>query len=166
MNGVQLPHDIEDVIAAPAGSSWLIWAAVALAMVLLAIIWWWRRKKLKPVEIESPTQQLLRRLSAHKIEEPFERNAQRLWAFELSSLLRSAAEIRWHIPATDRTTDELVVELRKSSTASESTQQNLIGILRRLDQVQFADVEIEKVQAEQVHEQTTQLIQQLIGGTS
>jgi hypothetical protein len=166
MNGVQLPHDIEDVISTPAASGGLLaWVLLCLVVVLI-IFFWWKKRRPKPIVLELPSQQLLRRLGELRVEEPFDRNAQKLWAFELSLLIRTAAELRWQIPATDRTSDELIMELRKSSTASETTQQSLISMLRQLDQIQFAEFDIESSAARELQQNAARQIEQLVGGTS
>jgi hypothetical protein len=67
MNGVQLPHDIEDVISTPAASGGLLaWVLLCLVVVLI-IFFWWKKRRPKPIVLELPSQQLLRRLGELRV---------------------------------------------------------------------------------------------------
>lgn len=157
VGGVELgdnatPKDIKPIRELPFSLSWwiqkhLAWVlggcATIIAIVLLTLLL--RRVRRATPAVEAPVPQeplhvrILRELEVLEKERVWQQGDHKGYQSRLTDLLRSYIEERYQVPALERTTDELMHELRVSPLSVE--QQNLIGnILRLADLVKFAKV--------------------------
>jgi len=140
-------RDIKEIYELP--FSWVDWfgehwpwfaGGLGLAVAVLLLLLYLRRPK-KAAVVEAPPKPLHERM----LEALGEIERRKLWQqgqvkqyqSEVTDLLRTYVEERYGVPALERTTDDLVAELRLSAMGSEPRE--LLGNLLRLaDMVKFA----------------------------
>lgn len=120
------------------------WWGGALALFALAAAAWWylrKRPKAAPVEptaVEEPlldrTLKAMRTLESERL---WQQGQHKAYHSRLTDLLRAYVEERYGVQALERTTDELLQELRVSAMVPEQ-QQLLANMLRLADLVKFA----------------------------
>lgn len=155
VQGVELdsaatPKDIKPIHELPFSMLWWlrenwIWGAgggaIALAVIALILLVRRARRKAPAAEVEAPPvplhERVLMQLEALDKERVWQQGDHKGYQSRLTDLLRGYIEERYRVPALERTTDELLHELRVSPLSME--QQSLIGNLLRLaDMVKFA----------------------------
>lgn len=155
VQGVELdsaasPKDIKPIHELPFSMVWWlrehwIWVAgggaIALAVVALILLVRRYRRKAPAAEIAAPLiplhERVLLQLEALDKERLWQQGDHKGYQSRLTDLLRGYIEERYQVPALERTTDELLHELRVSPLSME--QQSLLGNLLRLaDMVKFA----------------------------
>lgn len=145
-----LPKEPKPIHAAPFSLSWWIrehaaWIAGALAVALAAAFLWVlvRRMKNRPAQHveEAPPlplhERYLLELDALERERLWQHGEHKSYQSRLTDLLRGYIEERYQVPALERTTDELVQELKVSPLSLEQ-QALLANALRTADLVKFA----------------------------
>lgn len=150
LDSTAVPADIKPIYAPPFSMIWFMrehWAwiagggtlALAVALVLLVLR---RMRKEKPAP-EAPVidvplhERVLAALEALGRERLWQQGEHKAYQSRLTDLLRGYVEERFQVPALERTTEELLHELRVSPLSTE--QQNLLGnMLRLADMVKFA----------------------------
>jgi hypothetical protein len=140
-------RDIKEIYELP--FSWVDWlterwpwfaGGLALAAAVLLLVLYLRRPR-KVVLPEAPPKSLRERM----LEALAEVEARRLWQqglvkqyqSEVTDLLRGHVEERYGVPALERTTDDLIAELRLSAMGVEQ-REVLRNMLRLADMVKFA----------------------------
>lgn len=155
VQGVELdsattPKDIKPIHELPFSMVWWlrenwIWVAgggaIALAVVALILLVRRARRKTPAAEVEAPPvplhERVLLQLEALDKERVWQQGDHKGYQSRLTDLLRGYIEERYSVPALERTTDELLHELRVSPLSME--QQSLLSNLLRLaDMVKFA----------------------------
>lgn len=109
-------HDIKPVLDLGADWPWgMILAGGALALLLLALAWWlWKRRQgsERPgavvVPVMAPDQEAFTALDALAAETGL---SPRQFYFRLSAILRRYVERRYHFPAAEMTTEELMPQV-------------------------------------------------------
>lgn len=121
-----------------------VWWGGAVALLALAAALWWylrRRPKAPPMAIPTVEEPLLDRtlkaLRTLEGERLWQHGQHKAYHSRLTDLLRAYVEERFTVQALERTTDELLQELRVSPLAPEQ-QQQLANMLRLADLVKFA----------------------------
>lgn len=141
-------RDIKDIVEPPFNA--LFWAqenwipiAGGMALLALALFLILRKPTVRKPEhqIEQPPIAVHQRITAAllqlKEQKLWQQGMHKQYQSQLTDLLREYIEERYEVPALERTTDELLNELRVSSLAQE--QQILLGnMLRAADLVKFA----------------------------
>ena len=153
--GIQLdsaatPKDIKPIHELPFSLTWWLrehwmWiaggSAIALAFVALILLIRRFRRKVPEVEIEAPViplhERVLLQLEALDRERVWQQGDHKSYQSRLTDLLRGYIEERYRVPALERTTDELLHELRVSPLSMEQ-QSLLANLLRLADMVKFA----------------------------
>lgn len=123
---------------------WIWITGVALtALVAVASVLFMRRRKRAPAEpvVEVPPvplhERVLAAMDALERERLWQLGEHKAYQSRLTDLVRGYIEERFQVPALERTTDELMKELRVSPLTME--QQALLGnMLRLADMVKFA----------------------------
>lgn len=152
---VELPsdpklHDIKPIHDLPFNLiSWVrrhwywIAALVVLVIGILALIRWWKKRRTAVPATSAPGpvlplhEQFLQELGHLEKERLWQKGLHKEYHSRLTDLLRQYIEERYHVPALERTTDELLHELRV--TALDSDQRtSLRNMLRSSDLVKFA----------------------------
>lgn len=145
-----VPADIKPIVRLPFSPIW--WArqhwqwiagAAALAALAAAIVLLVRRKR-KPKAPEQAEaapvplhERVLAELDALDQERLWQQGQHKAYQSRLTDLLRGYIEERFQVPALERTTDELMHELRVSPLSTD--QQTVLGnMLRAADLVKFA----------------------------
>lgn len=134
-----------------------VWGPVDLAVVallglltilLLGAVGWgllahWRRRRHRrslaaPAAID-PRREVLAQIAGLQVGQPFDRQSQVEFYWQLSLLFRRALEMSCNIPATDRTVRELKVALDQHFPPSTpSTRKDWFVFLEQADRVKFA----------------------------
>jgi len=150
VDAASVPADIKPIHRLPFSPLWWAmqhwtWIAGALATALLvALIVFLVRRTREPAQEAIPQearvelhQRVLAQLDALEQERLWQQGLHKPYQSRLTDLLRGYIEERYQVPALERTTDELLHELRVSPLSSE--HQALLGnMLRAADMVKFA----------------------------
>lgn len=165
-------RDIKDIYELP--FSWTYWlrqnwpyiagGAAVLASVLLLVREARRRKK-RPAA--APVKEALKPLHVRTLEALDEVARKKLWQqglvkqhhTETTDILRGYIEARFHVPALERTTDELMKELSLGSMGAAHREQ-LRNLLMLADMVKFAKWHPSPTENEQVLAGAIQLVQE------
>lgn len=144
------PADIRPIVRLPfsliwwARQHWTLTASAALmAMAIAALALLLKRKRMAAAQ-EAPEappqplhQRMLEQLDALERERLWQQGQHKAYQSRLTDLLRGYIEEHYQVPALERTTDELMQELRVSALTAE--QRTLLGnMLRSADLVKFA----------------------------
>ncbi|MCP4249025.1 MAG: hypothetical protein GY778_18430 [bacterium] len=135
--------DIEGPVALTQPREWkpgYLGAAAAIALALF--IWWmlrrWSAQRAAVAPPPPPHVWVLQQLEALLAERLVERGQVHEFYYRLSGLLRTYIELRFGLMAPERTTDEFLVEVRRSSALRFGHQDLLGEFLTRCDLVKFA----------------------------
>lgn len=150
-------EDIRDPIEIPTGPGmgWIV--AVVLVVVVLGLLWWlWRRGRggVAGGAGAAPDAVALQRLREAwlLIEQP------RPFAVCVSDAVRQYLEARFGLRAPERTTEEFLEELGKSSALEASHKSLLAVFLAQSDVVKFAPDEPLLNELEEMHRAATQVV--------
>jgi len=126
---------------------------LALALLVIVIIFFVRkisRKDTKAPEIvpSEPAEVIaLRQLQQLKVEKPWVQKPVKTYYINLTDILRHYIERRYHIMALEQTTDEILKDLKKAGSESDSLEK-LASILKLADLVKFAKLIPDEVENE------------------
>ncbi len=139
--------DIERLPSLPADAPfpWWAWALISVGfLVLLALAWAWRRPRRPPHTLTDWLCQELR----HNLQQ-FDQTKQPAVAYldRLAHLLRTTCVRVWQLPAEQRTTQELLRDLRQLGSCKESQVAELELLLTTCDQARFAGQPVEHARA-------------------
>ncbi len=143
-------RDIKDIHEVPFSlASWVRrhWHWILLPLVAALLLWWlvayWRRRP-RPVVQENSTEpqqplheRVLQRLHALQEERLWQNGEHKLYHSRLTDLLRGYIEERYNVPALERTTDELMQEMRVAPISADHRLM-LRNMLELSDMVKFA----------------------------
>ncbi len=151
IESIPLESDIRDIKAnykAPVTLFELLPYSIALVVILAAIImvrWYYKRKyqgmsvSLASQKLDPPDVAALRELERLKKEAPWLHNKVKVYYIRLSEIIRNYIERRFHIPALEQTTEEILFDLKKLNHDSDSIPL-LKAMLTLADLVKFAKV--------------------------
>jgi LPXTG-motif cell wall-anchored protein len=171
VNSKDPPRPLKDILPMPFSlRAWLLahqaelFTALGLLLaIILAVVLWKRRKQpIIPTVVPAP------QIPAHQrcLEALHEVEGQRLWQqgehklyqSRVTDLLRGYIEERYAVPALERTTDELMAELRLSPLPTDE-RIRLENVLRAADLVKFAKMVPSAVENEQLMQAARQFVQ-------
>lgn len=151
-------HGVKPPIAIPNDWAWLGWLLLIAAMAA-AGVWAWKfrkkKKALAPVSPPIPPHVRARqRLHAALglIQDP------RVFCIEVSDVLRTYLEERFHFHAPDRTTEEFMMELHDTHILTVDQKQSLQEFLQSCDLVKFARHEPTEAALLELHESALRLV--------
>ena len=155
---------VEPSIAPPVEISgplaWLWWALGALAILALLFAAWryWRRRKTeKPVIAEIPAHERARR----KLETALDLFDQpKPFCIVVSDAMRLYLEERFGLRAPERTTDEFLGDLSRSSALTDLQKETLKQFLSACDMVKFARYEPQRPELEALYNSALRLIEE------
>jgi hypothetical protein len=120
----------------------VLYGAVVVFLFLVAGTVFWlsrRRRRHRAAAPPKPAHQLaLEELEALNRDQLIEKGVIREYYFRLSEIFRRYIERRFHIPAVERTTEELVPDIISSQEFSSAIKAEMRDILRFADLVKFA----------------------------
>lgn len=142
-NGLADILPLKPPVEIPSGWAWLWWLVGALAIVagVAALIWYLgKRARLRPpppIAIEPPHLRAKRRIEAalRFLSDP------KLFCSEVSDALRWYLEERFRLRAPERTTEEFLNDLQRTTHLSDAQKQTLASFLEECDLVKFARFE-------------------------
>ena len=140
MNCLLATADVHE-IAPPVDYSlvppWVIYAGIALGLVILGLIGWWIRKRaLRPKPVRSPRDRALDALD--QIEREMETMTPYQFSIVVSDILRGYVTEQYQLPVTRQTSVEFLSMLAKSSPFSPDETSLLEDFLGRCDLIKFA----------------------------
>jgi len=151
-------HDIRSLVDVPLGWEWLTWTVTALIGVFIIRKVWLLWQNRPPASERgpriSPEQKAHQQLDAalRLLLEP------KLFCSTVSDAVRVYLEDRFAFRAPERTTDEFLLELQKSSRLNDGQKQSLAGFLEQCDLVKFARFEPAETELKQLHSVAHQLV--------
>ncbi len=145
---------------------WVAGGAVAVAAIVLALLFLLRRKPKVAVAVVEPALpvhvRVLNALDAIEGKRLWQQGLHKQYHSEVTDLLRSYIEERFGAPALEKTTDELLQELKLSSMRREHREQ-LGNILRLADFVKFAKLTPAPAENEQLMTAARRFVQETAG---
>ena len=139
---------------------WLGWALLVLALVTGGgLLWrWWRRKK-NVVALVAPVQPHVRakpRLASvlALIGQPRE------FCIAVSDALRVYLEERFQFSATERKTEEFLLDLKKTDLLLRDQKESLEEFLTRCDLAKFAKYEPRELELRELHASALRLVEE------
>ena len=131
---------------------WRLLMRILFGLIVLAILWYFWKKYLRKDDSEATLhEENVVLIPAHvkALEDLFKLRASRKWETgeskefqsELTNIIRTYLEERYHIPALELTSDEIIELIRKKSLLSKTWSSILDDILHIADLVKFAKAE-------------------------
>ena len=168
---IQLGEDIlgiRDPVDIPTGWEWLVYAAIGLVVLAVAIFlvrrWLRRAAVIQPPPIPYVAPHLLarRRLDAalRLIDDPYR------FCSAVAIAARGYIEGRFDLHAPDRTTEEFLDELRDSSALTARQQELLADFLNQCDLVKFAREEPVRDNLERMHKFALTFVEETMPGAA
>ncbi len=114
-----------------------VWVAVAiLAASLFGLVWWWRHRHQRGETVVSPDVWAEAQLTS--IADTITAEDSLRLHTQISNILRQYLELRFKVPAQQRTTHEITNDGTLASLLSTSLRKDLTTILERCDLAKFA----------------------------
>lgn len=158
-----LPIDVdlaplENIIPPSSWSAWLIPALILLALILSLILYLMSRKKPASAPgARTVALQQLQELHTRLLNDP------KLSAYQVSvessGILKNFAEATWKIPVTKRTSEEVLLALKRSRILPPDDQTILEGFLTICDKLKFSGKSGTREQSEKLITQAESLVQ-------
>ena len=153
-------RDIAPPINIPSGYEWLWWTLGVLVMIGLALfVWLWlkQRKTAAKFVVEIPAHERARRqleaaLGLYDQPKPF--------CIVVSDAVRLYLEERFGLRAPERTTDEFLGDLSRSSALTDLQKESLKQFLSACDMVKFARYEPQRPELEALYNSALRLIEE------
>jgi LPXTG-motif cell wall-anchored protein len=171
VNSKDPPRALKDILPMPFSlRAWLLahqaelFTALGLLLaIILAVVLWKRRKKpIIPTVVTAPQTPAHQRCleALHEVEQQrlWQQGEHKLYQSRVTDLLRGYIEERYAVPALERTTDELMAELRLSPLPTDE-RIRLENLLRAADLVKFAKMVPSAVENEQLMQAARQFVQ-------
>ena len=152
IRGIKPPVEI------PSGWAWLYWTAGALlvvALVATVILIWLAKLKRRAIPPPVPphvSARLKLEAALLTIGDP------RAFCTAVSDAVRVYLEERFELRAPDRTTEEFLRDLQKTSALNEAQKASLSGFLEQCDLVKFARFEPTEAALRELHESALRLV--------
>ncbi|HEY9172199.1 MAG TPA: hypothetical protein VI136_07950 [Verrucomicrobiae bacterium] len=153
-------RDIRPPVAIPSGWAWVWWTVLILAVAAGAfVLWrWWRKKKaieaiVPPVPPHVRAKQRLADALA-LIGQPRE------FCIAVSDALRVYLEERFSFRAPERTTEEFLLDLKKTDLLMRDQKESLEDFLTRCDLVKFAKYEPREAELRDLHASALRLVEE------
>jgi hypothetical protein len=153
-------RDIRPPVEIPSGWAWLGWALL-VAAVVVTVFWlwrWWHRRKIiqaivPPVPPHVRAKQRLAEALA-LLGQPRE------FCIAVSDTLRIYLEERFSFRAPERTTEEFLLDLKKTDLLTRAQKGSLEDFLTRCDLVKFAKYEPREPELRELHAAAMRLVEE------
>jgi hypothetical protein len=130
-------HEIAPPVDYSLVPPWVIYAAVALGLVILGLVGWWIRKRARrPKPVRSARDRALDQLE--RIGDQMEMLSPYQFSIAVSDILRGYVTEQYQLPVTRQTSFEFLAMLAKSSPFSAEEASLLQDFLERCDLIKFA----------------------------
>ena len=153
-------HDIKPPVEIASGWEWLWWAVGALTLAGVAFVVWklWSARRQKPLFVaEIPPHERARR----KLEAALDFFDQpKPFCILVSDAVRLYLEERFELRAPDRTTEEFLVDLKRTSALDSAQKELLEQFLSACDLVKFARYEPGRPELEGLYNAALRLIEE------
>lgn len=165
------PSDIEDIKALEIPPPdyrrvQLLAAGVASVLLLAGLAYWlWKRRhrlKTPPPPPPPPWVVALEALKLLQAEDLLSRGDARAWSFRLSEILRRYLEDRYHVPAMETSTEELLVRFRQGAIPAGKLQELARRVLTGTDRAKFAKQPLTTGEGETLLQATRELVEATI----
>lgn len=141
-------RDIKAIEKLPWPKSWWFILSGIIGLIVVAGAFWFyqnRKKKVEVLYVKKPHELALEQINTLKNCDWLDRKEDKKFHFALSELIRAYIEGQFNLPATDRTTEELLPELNKNFNSEQA--QTLIRLLQKSDLVKFTDTCLQKAES-------------------
>jgi hypothetical protein len=160
MNSLLAVADIHE-IAPPVDYSlvppWVIYAGIAVGLVILGLVAWWLRKRAqRPKPVRSARDRALEALAQIEREMPTVTPYQ--FSIAVSDILRSYVTEQYQLPVTRQTSVEFLSMLAKSSPFSADETSLLEDFLGRCDLIKFARYDATMQDSQSLLEEANQFV--------
>lgn len=153
-------RDIRPPVVIPSGWVWVLWVLLVLAVATAAFFlwrWWQRRKVIQAIVPEIPPhvrakQRLAEALAL--IDQPRE------FCIAVSDAVRVYLEERFDFRAPERTTEEFLLDLKKTDLLMRDQKESLGDFLTRCDLVKFAKYEPREPELRDLHTSALRLVEE------
>ena len=137
-------------------------AALFLLLVAVTAIWLYMRRKRKLAAVPAKPAHLLalEELEQLNRDQLIEKGIVREYYFRLSEIFRRYIERRFHIPAVERTTEELVPDILNRAEFGSAIKAETREILRHADLVKFARFSPEKNETDNEYRKVVHVIEE------
>lgn len=156
-----LTNDIraaKPLLKLPTGWEWLWWSLAVVAVVVIGfLVWrWWQKKAQAPVFIPVVPPHLR---AKQKLQEALRLIGDaRLFCIAVSDALRVYLEERFHLRAPERTTEEFLQDLQRTTHLNTQQKLSLTDFLERCDLVKFAKFEPTEAILRDLHDSALRLV--------
>ena len=153
-------RDIRPPVVIPSGWAWVLWIMLVLAVAAAAFFlwhWWRRRKVIQAIVPEIPPhirakQRLTEALAL--IGQPRE------FCIAVSDTVRVYLEERFDFRAPERTTEEFLLDLKKTDLLMRDQKDSLGDFLTRCDLVKFAKYKPREPELRDLHASAFRLVEE------
>lgn len=161
MPGSSATNDIravKELVTVPGAWDWLWWLSGALVILAgLYLLWrWWcaRQEAARQAAILPPHVRARQKLSLalQQLHEP------RVFMFLVSDALRHYLEEQFQLKAPERTTEEFLADLQRTSQLSDPHKEALREFLEQSDLVKFARAEPSETSLRTLHDSALRLV--------
>lgn len=153
-------RDIRPPVAIPSGWAWVWWTVLILAVAAGAfVLWWWWRKKKAIEAIVPPVPPHVR--AKQRLADALALIGQpREFCIAVSDALRVYLEERFSFRAPERTTEEFLLDLKKTDLLMRDQKESLEDFLTRCDLVKFAKYEPREAELRDLHASALRLVEE------
>jgi hypothetical protein len=157
------PNDIRDIrppVVIPSGWAWVWWTLLVLAVAGVAFLlwrWWQQRKRIEAIVPPVPPHVRAKQRLADALAllgQPRE------FCIAVSDTLRIYLEERFSFRAPERTTEEFLLDLRKTDLLMRDQKDSLGDFLTRCDLVKFAKYEPREPELRDLHASAVRLVEE------
>ena len=153
-------RDIKPPVVIPSGWAWVWWTLLVLAVAVAAFFFWcwWQKRKviqaiIPPVPPHIRAKQRLAEALA-LLGQPRE------FCFLVSDTLRLYLEERFEFRAPERTTEEFLLDLKKTDLLMRDQKESLEDFLTRCDLVKFAKYKPREPELRDLHASALRLVEE------
>jgi len=153
-------RDIRPPVVIPNAWAWVGWTLLALAVAAAAVfLWRWRRKRKAVEPIVPPVPPHVR--AKQRLAEALALLGQpREFCIAVSDTLRIYLEERFNFRAPERTTEEFLLDLKKTDLLMRDQKESLEDFLTRCDLVKFAKYEPREPELRDLHASALRLVEE------
>lgn len=153
-------RDIRPPVVIPSGWAWVGWTLLVLAVAAAAFfLWRWWQKRRVIQAIVSPVPPHVR--AKQRLAEALTLIGQpREFCIAVSDTLRVYLEERFSFRAPERTTEEFLLDLRKTDLLMRDQKDSLEDFLTRCDLVKFAKYEPREPELRDLHASALRLVEE------